>query len=250
MSCRHPVTLHVYTIGYGAYHAAVEVRGEEWEYGAGGGIQAIRPGGAANNYNGHEAYRCGSTPFDKKTVRGIIDRMKPVWHPNAYELVGKNCCHFARQFLLKLEAETMPDWVDTWSYKVAPTLQAGVEAVGTRGAVLAGEAGVRAAMGAVSASAGPAAWAAAAGDLVGSSIGARVGGAVAGADGAEVGQELGSFGGSLGAGAGVGFCVAGPVGAGVGAGVGFLSWGFGKVIQGVTDTVLKGAATSSTSSTS
>jgi len=228
MTYRYPVTLHVYTIGGGAYHSGVEVHGREWQFGEGAGIIAICPG-AAEGYNGHlDPIPLGYTLMTDAQVNDAICGMIPAWNGEDYNLLHKNCCHFARRFLEELGSNTMPEWVDAWTGKVTPAVEAGFGALASRGVVLGAELVV--ARG-VTMSAGPAAWGAAAGDLVGGGIGARVGGAVGGAKGAETGKDVGGISGSVAVGAGVGGVFGGPIGAGIGAGVGVVSWGIGKLVR-------------------
>jgi len=227
---QYPVTLRVYEIGGGAFHAAVEVHGEEWQYGGGegGGIISIAPGSADAYARQLRPVPTGYTPLTKQGVHKVLARMKHDWKAEEYNVIHHNCCHFSRRFLQELGANTMPEWVDGWTDKVTPTVEAAAGAVASRGVVLGAE--LLATRG-VLAAAGPAAWGAAAGDLLGGGIGDRVGGAVGGAEGADVGRELGGFSGSVGVGAGVGAVCGGPIGAGVGAGVGVISWGIGKLVR-------------------
>jgi len=243
----YPVTLHVYTIGGGAYHAAVEVHGREWQYGFGAGLGSIAPG-TGEGYREHlEPRPMGHTTLSPAHVEEAIERLRPDWPGDAYNLLHKNCCHFARRFLEELGAHTLPEWVDAWTGKVTPTVEAAVGAVASRGVVLGGEFVIARA---VTMSAGPAAWGAAAGDLVGGGIGARVGGAVGGAKGAETGENVGGFGGAVGVGAGVGAFCGGPVGAAIGGGVGVVSWSVGKLVRMAIGEVPAAAIASSSSSSS
>jgi len=221
------VLLHVYEIGGGAFHAAVEVHGREWQYGQ-DGITCIDPG-SAGDYKRHlKPIALGRTLLAESKVHNVLRKMKRKWKGDEYNLLHKNCCHFSRRFLQELGAKGMPEWVDGWTNKVAPTIEAGFGAVASRGVVFGAEMLVTRA---ATASAGPAAWAAAAGDLVGAGIGARVGGVMGGAKGADVGKEVGGLSGAVSAGAGIGGVCGGPVGVGIGAGVGVVSWGIGKVVR-------------------
>jgi len=230
---QYPVTLRVYEIGQGAYHAAVEVHGQEWQYGQGdeGGIVSIEPGSVQEVYRRQlKPKRMGHTTLTKPDVHRVVQRMNRSWKAHEYNLIHQNCCHFSRRFLQELGADSMPEWVDGWTDKVAPTVEAVAGAAASRGLVLGAE--LIATRG-VTMAAGPAAWGAAGGDLVGSVIGDRVGGAAGGASGAEAGREVGGFSGSVAIGAGVGAICGGPVGAGIGAGVGVASWGVGKLVRTV-----------------
>lgn len=251
---RYPVTLHVYEIWGGAYHAAVEVHGKEWQYGAGDGICFISPGSATAYQRHLDPVSMGYTLLTPLQVDAAIEEMKLNWRGDEYNLIHRNCCTFARRFLQELRAQSMPAWVDRWTQEVTPTVEAGVSAVASRSAVLGAEliasraatlGGARVIVGA--GAAGPAAWASAAGDLVGSSIGSHVGGKLGGDKGADKGREVGGFSGSVAMGAGVGAITAGPIGAGIGAGVGVLSWSIGKLVRNTIGEVVSGNLSESSS---
>eukprot|EP00930_Biecheleria_cincta_P097056 TRINITY_DN88791_c0_g1_i1.p1 TRINITY_DN88791_c0_g1~~TRINITY_DN88791_c0_g1_i1.p1 ORF type:complete len:364 (-),score=49.10 TRINITY_DN88791_c0_g1_i1:209-1300(-) len=227
---QYPVVLRVYEIGAGAYHAAVEVHGEEWQYagGEGGGIMSIIPGSATGYARQLDPMPMDYTSLTRWDVHKVVHKMDSAWKGSEYNLIHQNCCHFSRRFLQELGAATMPEWVDGWTDKVTPAVEAAAGAVASRGVVLGAE--LVAARG-LTMYAGPAAWGAAAGDLMGAVIGDRLGGAVGGAEGADTGREIGSISGSVGVGAGVGGMIGGPIGAGIGAGVGVMSWGVGKLVR-------------------
>lgn len=232
-----PVYLHIYDIlpervnktqyvmtGKSIFHAAVEVHGWEFFYGAGRGIDRIQPGSDLS-YNAHrEPIPLGCTLLSKDGVVELVNRMQDEWQGDDYNLLSKNCCTFARAFLEELGAEPMPGWVDRAARR-------GVESFASTGVQAVGMTGVRflAARCATSA-AGPAGLAAWGGELVGGHFGGLVGENVAGDSGKQVGQNVGGIGGAVGAGTAVGAVVGGPVGAAVGAGLGCASFAVGKAV--------------------
>lgn len=232
-----PVFLHVYDIlpeglnktqyvmtGKGVFHAAVEVYGREFCYGAGCGIDCIEPGSADTYCHHREPIALGRTILSEEGVAELIDRMSDDWRGEDYNLLNKNCCTFARVLLEELGANPMPGWVDRAARR-------GFESFAATGAQAVGVAGVRlVATRCAMSAAGPAGVAAWGGELVGGHVGSLVGENVAGDAGKQVGQNIGGIGGAVGAGATVGAFVGGPVGAGVGAGLGCASYAVGKAV--------------------
>lgn len=235
-----PVYLHVYDLipqrlnktqyvisGKPLFHAAVEVHGQEWCYGAGQGIEFVAPG-SAECYAAHrDPIPLGHTQLSQDEIFQLIGRMEENWQAEDYNLLSKNCCTFARTLLEELGAQPMPGWVDRAARRGFESFAStGVQAVGLTGMrFLATRAAVSVPF---QSAAGPAGWAAMGGELVGGHVGGLVGENVAGNSGKQVGENIGRLGGAVSAGAVVGAVLAGPVGAGVGAGLGCTAYAVGK----------------------
>merc|ERR1719277_1721999 len=103
-----PVTLHVYdlgtafagvnmlgrAVGTGAFHAAVEVHGKEWSFGAfsngphGSGIFWCPPKGcSAHSYR--EGLPMGNTTLSKKEFNRLLDRLAREWPGTDYDLLRR-----------------------------------------------------------------------------------------------------------------------------------------------------------------
>jgi len=97
----------------GAFHAGVEVFGNEWSYGA-LGVQADPP----RSIEGH-AYRCsillGQTELTPEQVATELVQLCQVWRGKDYDMLDKNCCSFATRLCTALGVSPMPPWVDRFA---------------------------------------------------------------------------------------------------------------------------------------
>eukprot|EP00746_Dinoflagellata_sp_MGD_P125451 gnl/MRDRNA2_/MRDRNA2_60206_c0_seq1.p1 gnl/MRDRNA2_/MRDRNA2_60206_c0~~gnl/MRDRNA2_/MRDRNA2_60206_c0_seq1.p1 ORF type:complete len:243 (-),score=20.51 gnl/MRDRNA2_/MRDRNA2_60206_c0_seq1:243-971(-) len=95
----------------GAFHAGVEVFGQEWSF---------SPDGVDFNYpKTHDVhvYRqtivIGYTDYEPEEVQGIVeDEMSLEWRGSSYDLLSRNCCSFSRALCNRLTGKLIPDWVD------------------------------------------------------------------------------------------------------------------------------------------
>jgi len=124
-----PVTLHVYSVGQstavntingllrlfgtGAYHAAVEVYGAEWSYGythRGTGVFECLPG-ACDMHIYREQVDLGILTMSREEVLEIINQITLEYPGSDYDLLKKNCCTFANDFVKRLGLPPIPPWV-------------------------------------------------------------------------------------------------------------------------------------------
>eukprot|EP00929_Paragymnodinium_shiwhaense_P112185 TRINITY_DN80444_c0_g1_i1.p1 TRINITY_DN80444_c0_g1~~TRINITY_DN80444_c0_g1_i1.p1 ORF type:complete len:358 (+),score=41.86 TRINITY_DN80444_c0_g1_i1:84-1076(+) len=123
------VTLHVYDVGNfgavaaanellrklgtGAFHAAVEVYGEEWSFGydkEGTGVFACPP--KENDFHRYrEAIEMGPTNLRPAEVKDLLLVMSKEWRANEYDPLRHNCCHFADEMCQSLGVGHIPMWV-------------------------------------------------------------------------------------------------------------------------------------------
>jgi len=126
------VTLHIYDavgdarvqlvnellrpVGAGAFHAGVEIYGQEWSFGcredgdAGTGIFSCDPR-QSTVHRYREQVRMSSTFLSNAEVLELIDRLKAEWPGRSYDLVSRNCCHFCDVFCRALGVGPLPPWV-------------------------------------------------------------------------------------------------------------------------------------------
>jgi hypothetical protein len=125
-----PVRLHVYDVttnkavgilnkglrkvGAGAYHAAVEVHGQEWSFGLldgpGCGIFDDEPM-RCEMHAYRESVDMGTTALSANEFAALIERMSPDWPGSSYSLTGRNCCTFSNALCLELGVGEIPAWV-------------------------------------------------------------------------------------------------------------------------------------------
>lgn len=120
-----PVTLHVYDLGRGqlkaagthwagAFHAAVEVNGKEWSFGAaekGTGVFSNAPR-KCTMHTYKESIPMGDTALDAAAIDSLLVDLGKEWSGSSYDLLHKNCCHFADHFCVSLGVGGTPPWLN------------------------------------------------------------------------------------------------------------------------------------------
>lgn len=132
MPCLEVVTLHIYDIspsmtevnqalfelmGGGAFHAGVELFGQEWAYRSrrtgGTGVythEPLRAPGAAHRLS----LAMGTVEMSEAAFSVFISSFAEDWPGSNYHILRNNCCHFARALLEQLCCATnFPDWLTT-----------------------------------------------------------------------------------------------------------------------------------------
>jgi len=145
-----PVTLHIYDLGNdesvksmneflrplgtGAFHAGVEVYGEEWSFGCQSkhvsGIFCTRPRQCAGHIY-RESVEMGETQMTMGEVNALIMRVSLEWSGKEYDILRRNCCHFCDAFCKALGVGPPPEWVTNLA-GVGATLLSGYNAAVSR----------------------------------------------------------------------------------------------------------------------
>jgi len=101
------------TVGTGAFHAGVEVFGQEWSFGytpCSTGLVMCNPkGNPAHRYR--ESLVMGATPLSSLEVKDLLKQMSIEWPGPTYDLLLHNCCHFCDAFCIRLGVGPLPVWV-------------------------------------------------------------------------------------------------------------------------------------------
>lgn len=133
---RLPVRLHIYDVSHeeaviqinqvfarkdspvkfgGAFHVGVEVNGLEWCYGL--SENDCKPGVACLMPRRHPCHHYRQTVFLGKTVlnaediAALISDLIEEWPGQDYDLLSRNCCHFADEFCVRLGVGNIPGWI-------------------------------------------------------------------------------------------------------------------------------------------
>lgn len=126
---KETVTLHIYdvfsddrvqavndvfrTVGTGAFHAGVEVFGQEWSFGctgSGTGLVSCEPkGNIAHRYR--ESLVMGTTTLSLVELEKLLAQLGKEWPGDEYDLLLHNCCHFCDAFCGRLGVGPLPVWV-------------------------------------------------------------------------------------------------------------------------------------------
>jgi len=99
----------------GVFHAGVEVAGLEWSYGA-SNIDTI-PGIVCHEVKTHPQHRyrqtcfMGYTAFTREQVADLISDMVENYPGWDYDLLRRNCCHFADDMCQKMGVGRIPGWI-------------------------------------------------------------------------------------------------------------------------------------------
>lgn len=101
----------------GAFHAAVEVYGEEWSFyrtpnpNSCGVCKSLRP----RHHPVHvfrQSVNMGTTKLKEWEVRYLIrSSLAQTWPGGSYDLLSRNCIHFCEELLLALGVQQVPGWV-------------------------------------------------------------------------------------------------------------------------------------------
>jgi len=99
----------------GAFHAGVEVHGFEWSFGATTretlpGISCALPRTNPQHHFRQTVY-LGRTKLSMASVTATITDLIEEYPGQAYDLLRRNCCHFADDFCRRLKVGPIPGWV-------------------------------------------------------------------------------------------------------------------------------------------
>eukprot|EP00929_Paragymnodinium_shiwhaense_P080503 TRINITY_DN41996_c0_g1_i1.p1 TRINITY_DN41996_c0_g1~~TRINITY_DN41996_c0_g1_i1.p1 ORF type:complete len:405 (+),score=76.84 TRINITY_DN41996_c0_g1_i1:171-1385(+) len=99
----------------GVFHAGVEVNGLEWSYGFSDmesrpGISCVEPTShPQHRYRQTVTMRCTNIP--PEDIADIISSLIEEYPGHDYDLLRRNCCHFADDFCKRLGVGSLPGWV-------------------------------------------------------------------------------------------------------------------------------------------
>lgn len=100
----------------GIFHAGVEVHGLEWSFGSGedggstSGISCHKPRQHPQHHF-RQTVRLRRTWLSKSEITNILSAMLEEYPGGSYDLLQRNCCHFADDLCSRLGAGCLPDWV-------------------------------------------------------------------------------------------------------------------------------------------
>jgi len=125
------VSLHIYDLSHesivqwlnslllpvkmGAFHAAVEVGGLEWSFASDPrqlkpGVQCAIPR-ADLHHHFRETLELGRTALTAEEITATLRDLIEEYPGTGYDLLHRNCCHFADDFCKRLGVGPMPGWV-------------------------------------------------------------------------------------------------------------------------------------------
>jgi hypothetical protein len=100
-------------VGTGVFHAGVEVYGQEWSFGfnpTGSGVYGATPM-RSDQHKYRESVPMGRTSLAPNEVGHLIKELRKAWTGTDYEILSRNCCHFANKLCISLGVGLVPEWV-------------------------------------------------------------------------------------------------------------------------------------------
>eukprot|EP00928_Gymnodinium_smaydae_P049098 TRINITY_DN32911_c0_g1_i1.p1 TRINITY_DN32911_c0_g1~~TRINITY_DN32911_c0_g1_i1.p1 ORF type:complete len:518 (+),score=103.41 TRINITY_DN32911_c0_g1_i1:87-1640(+) len=99
----------------GAFHTGVEVNGLEWSFGFSGsetkpGVSCIKPKTHPQHHY-RETVDCGRCALPADRLERLIAQLLEEYPGPDYDLLRRNCCHFADDFLKRLGVGGIPSWI-------------------------------------------------------------------------------------------------------------------------------------------
>lgn len=99
----------------GVFHAGVEVNGLEWSFGGDvrdetTGVRSTRPK-CHGEHHFRQSLQLGRARVPAEGIPAIINDMLTEWAGADYNLLHRNCCHFADELCQRLGVGRIPGWV-------------------------------------------------------------------------------------------------------------------------------------------
>jgi len=144
-----PVSLHVYDVSNdgrvetfnsllaprvsplklgGIFHVGVEVNGQEWSFGQslfGSGVCGLKPR-AHPSHNFRDTMELRPTQLSEQQVVRVLEMMSSEYQGSDYDLLRRNCIHFADDLCSRLGVGVVPRWVHRfprWVHRFARTAE-------------------------------------------------------------------------------------------------------------------------------
>jgi hypothetical protein len=106
-----PVNDYLYVAGLGLHHSGVEVMGSEYSFASGAGIFESSPK-FAPGARFREQIDLGSFDGGQAELKQAIGLLRDDFGPDDYNLIRKNCNHFANALIWKLMNKAIPGHVN------------------------------------------------------------------------------------------------------------------------------------------
>jgi hypothetical protein len=94
----------------GAFHAAIEVFGDEYSYGCEGVRRGIPRCDPEHVY--HRSILMGETDYTHEELQDLIKELEREWPGDDYDMFRRNCCNFSSFLSEELVDVPIPAWVN------------------------------------------------------------------------------------------------------------------------------------------
>jgi hypothetical protein len=106
-----PVNDYLYAMGMGLHHSGVEILGKEYSFASGGGVFDSTPKDAPGA-KFRESIELGSFDGGQAELSSAISDLREEFGPDRYNLIKRNCNHFANALVWRLLRRTIPGHVN------------------------------------------------------------------------------------------------------------------------------------------
>eukprot|EP00931_Biecheleriopsis_adriatica_P085341 TRINITY_DN5970_c0_g1_i1.p1 TRINITY_DN5970_c0_g1~~TRINITY_DN5970_c0_g1_i1.p1 ORF type:complete len:220 (+),score=31.91 TRINITY_DN5970_c0_g1_i1:127-786(+) len=98
----------------GAYHAGLEVHGQEWSYGV-EGITRMRPRKHSVHIYRQSVLIGFTSQSEEQVAQFMAETMAYAWVSQDYNMFTHNCCNFTDAACRHLVGRAMPGWIDRFA---------------------------------------------------------------------------------------------------------------------------------------
>lgn len=106
-----PANDFLYNVGLGLHHSGIEILGTEYSFASGAGIFDSAPK-EVPNAQFRESILMGVYEGSSSDVRNVVSDLRSEWSGDSYNLILKNCNHFANALCWALLNKTIPGYVN------------------------------------------------------------------------------------------------------------------------------------------
>lgn len=106
-----PANEYLYSIGLGLHHSGVEILGSEYSYASGAGIFEMPPK-VAPGARFRTQIEMGAFDGGEALVKAALSELREEFGPDDYNLIRKNCNHFANALCWKIMRKNIPSHVN------------------------------------------------------------------------------------------------------------------------------------------
>lgn len=103
---------YLYHWGLGAYHSGVEINGVEYTFGSGGGVFEMTPKNAGPDAIFRESIDMGVYEGSSQEFESILNHLRIDFNGSSYNILTRNCNHFADKFLQLVVKKSAPAYVN------------------------------------------------------------------------------------------------------------------------------------------
>jgi len=115
----HTMNEHLFPLGLGIYHSAIEINGREWSYGGNSdyeGTGIFYNPARSLDFNLRETILIGTVLLNSEQFLEIIRQFNSMFIANQYDMIYKNCNSFTNDFAKALVGRGIPNWVNRMAF--------------------------------------------------------------------------------------------------------------------------------------